>query len=365
MNAAVALLNEVDQAVAQSSGARRADIARGLTDLLLADTERYSTAEMTLIDDVFVRLVEAIEESSRVLLATRLAPLSKAPPRILRALAQDDAIAVASPILVQSEALDDGTLIECAETKSQDHLLAISRRKTLAQSVTDVLVERGDERVVLSTAQNGGAKFSDDGFAILVDRSHADARLAVCVGSRPDIPARLFRHLLDSASEVVREKLTAERPHLRHEIDRTVAGVASKIEAHAAALSPKYAAAQALVEALNQAGKLSAAKIEAFVTADRFEDAVAALALMSRLPIDVVEHKLNADFVPFLLVLAKGTGLSWITVRVVLLMLGIRHHRCSEADIDKALVDFQQLSRAAALSILNVCRDTETSANLN
>jgi uncharacterized protein (DUF2336 family) len=354
MNAAFALLNEVDQAVEQGSGARRAEIARGLTDLLLANTERYSTAEITLIDDVFVRLVGAIEESSRVLLATRLAPLSKAPPRILRALAQDDAIAVASPILVQSEALDDDALIKCAGTKSQDHLLAISRRKSLAQSVTDILVERGDERVVLSTAQNSGATFSDNGFAALVDRSQADARLAVCVGSRPDIPARLLRQLLDSASDIVRDKLAAERPHLRHEIDRIVAGVAAKIETHATVLSPKYAAAQALVESLNQAGKLSAAKIEAFVT-----------ALMSRLPIDVVEHKLNADFVPFLLVLAKGTGLSWITVRVVLLMLGIRHHRCSDADIDKALVDFQQLSRAAALNILNVCRDTETSASLH
>ena len=365
MNAEFAFSQEVERAITHSSGQRRAEIARDLTDLLSENADRYSNDEMTLIDDVFVRLVAAIEKSSRVLLATRLAPLSKAPPWILRALACDDAIDVASCVLTQSEALDDGTLIECAETKGKDHLLAISRRKTLAKTVIDVLVTRGDQRVVLSTAQTSGARFSDRGFAVLVDCSNADERLAVCVGSRPDIPTRLFRQLLDSASEVVRGKLVAESPHLKAEIGQVVASVAERIETQAAVLPPKYAAAHALVEALNQAGKLNAAKLEAFASADRFEDTVAALSLMSRSPIDLVERKVDEDFVPFLLILAKGTGLSWLMVRVVLLMLGTRHHRCTEADIEKALIDFQQLSRNAALSVLNVCGDAGASAKPN
>jgi uncharacterized protein (DUF2336 family) len=358
MNAEFALLNEVERAVVQSSGQRRAEMTRHLTDLLLDNSDRYSADEMTLIDDVFVRLVSAIEESSRVLLATQLAPLAKAPPRIIRALARDDAIAVASPILTQSEALDERTLIECAQTKSQEHMLAISRRKTLAQTVTDVLVDRGDPRVVLSTAQNAGARFSDRGFTALVNHSDDDERLAVCVGARRDIPGRLFRQLLDSASAVVRAKLAAERPDLKAKIDRVVGGVAARIEGQAMMLSPKYAAAWTLVESLNQSGKLTATKLEAFATADRFEEVVAAFALMSGVPIEVVERKLNEEFVPFLLVLAKATGLSWITARVILLMLGIRHRKCVEQDIDKALIDYQELSRKAAFTVLNVYRET-------
>jgi uncharacterized protein (DUF2336 family) len=357
MNAEFEFFQEVEHAVTRSSGPRRADMASRLTDLLLDNSDRYSADEMTLIDDVFVRLVATIEESSRVLLSTRLAPLSKAPPRILRALACDDAIDVASPVLAWSEALDDSALIACAETKSQDHLLAISQRKTIAETVTDVLVRRGDERVVLSTAKNAGASLSDRGFAVLVDRAHANERLAICVGSRPDIPTRLFRQLLDSASTTVRAKLEAESPHLKADINRVVAGVAARIETHAAALPPKYAAALALVGSLNQCGKLNAAKLEAFATADRFEEVVAAFALMSGAPIDVVERRLSEEFIPFLLILAKATGLSWITVRVILLMLGIRHHRCAQEDIDKALVDFQQISRNTALRVLSVYRE--------
>jgi uncharacterized protein (DUF2336 family) len=44
-------------------------------------------------------------------------------------------------------------LIKCARTKKQEHLLAISRRKTLPDKLADVLVECGDQQVVLSTGK--------------------------------------------------------------------------------------------------------------------------------------------------------------------------------------------------------------------
>ena len=63
--------------------------------------------------------------------------------------------------------LDDETLIAGARTKSQEHLLAISRRKLLSEGVTDVLVERGNQEVVVSTAGNFGARFSEFGYSTL------------------------------------------------------------------------------------------------------------------------------------------------------------------------------------------------------
>lgn len=119
---------------------------------------RHQPLRIAKPDDVFVRLVATIEQSSRALLSLRLAPVPVAPPKILRLLACDDAIEVASPVLTQAEGLDIGTLIECARTKNQEHPLAISRRKTLPANLTDVLVERGDQQVVLSTAKNAGSR---------------------------------------------------------------------------------------------------------------------------------------------------------------------------------------------------------------
>ncbi len=73
---------------------------------------------------------------------------SRGAARIIHTLAFDDVIEVAEPVLTQSPRLDDDALIENARTKSQAHLLAISRRAHLSGAVTDVLVERGNMEVV-------------------------------------------------------------------------------------------------------------------------------------------------------------------------------------------------------------------------
>src|SRR6185295_18692969 len=162
-----------------------------------------------LFDTVFTRLAAEIEQGARELLAVRLAPISNAPPVTVRALASDDAIEVAGPILTQSERLDDTFLVKNASTKGQEHLLAISRRRSLSEVVTDVLVARGDHQVVLSTAENAGARFSEAGFTTLVQKAAGNDRLTECVGSRREIPRHLFLKLLDKASDAVRAKLEA------------------------------------------------------------------------------------------------------------------------------------------------------------
>ena len=153
------LVNEVEK---PSRPARPSDATlrcASVTDLFIMGSPQYSDDEIALFDDVIIRLAAEIELSARSLLAVRLAPIPNAPPKIIRALAFDDAIEVARPVLVQSERLDEPTLVENGRTKSQEHLLAISRRRSLSEQVTDVLIERGDQRVVLSIAENRGARF--------------------------------------------------------------------------------------------------------------------------------------------------------------------------------------------------------------
>jgi uncharacterized protein (DUF2336 family) len=137
-----------------------------------------------------------IARSVTILARTAFSPAGAhtviAPPKILRLLARDDAIEVAAPVLTQAEELDIGTLIECARIKKQEQLLAISHRKTLPDKLIDVLVERGDQQVVLSTAENAGSRFSDKGFNTLIKRAHGDDALTSGVAMRSDLPAQLF-----------------------------------------------------------------------------------------------------------------------------------------------------------------------------
>ena len=58
-------------------------------------------------------------------------------------------------------------------------MFAISLRNHLSEAVTDVLVERGDQLVLMSTVKNRSAKLSNAGFSILVQRTEGDEGLAV------------------------------------------------------------------------------------------------------------------------------------------------------------------------------------------
>jgi len=355
MGAPLELIQELDSSITHSTDQRRSVMLRHLTDLYLVGSEQYSEDEIDLIDDVFVRLVSTIEQSARALLAIRLGPIMVAPPKILRLLACDDAIEVASPVLTQAARLDTDTLIECARTKNQEHLLAISRRKTLPEALTDVLVERGDQQVVLSTAKNAGARFSGKGFDTLIKRSCGDDALTSCVGVRSDLPPQLLEQLLAAASEKVRTKLMAEREYAKADIERAVDDVAGQIQAGAAGQPLSYAAAQVLVESLHQAGLLTTGKLQEFALAGRFEETVAALSVMSNVPTVVIEENMRDTRAEALLVLARANGLSWETTRSIM-MLAAKRHRRSTTGIDQTMPAFFRLRQSTAQQILDFHR---------
>jgi uncharacterized protein (DUF2336 family) len=355
MGAPLELIHELDSSISHSSDERRSAMLRHLTDLFLVGSDQYSEDEIDLIDDVFVRLVATIEQSSRALLSIRLGPVALAPPKILRVLACDDAIEVASPVLTQAARLDTETLIECAQTKHQEHLLAISRRKTLPETLTDVLVERGDQQVVLSTAKNPGAVFSGKGFETLVKRSRGDDALTFCVGMRPDLPPQLFEQLVTAASEKVSMKLVAEREYAKADIQRVVGEVAGRIQTEAATQPLSYAAAQVLVESLQQAGLLTSAKLQEFASAGRFEEMVAALSLWSNVPTSAIEQNMRDTRAESLLVLAKAIDLSWETTRSIMTLAAKRYRR-SATGIDQAMSSFHRLRQSTAKQILDFHR---------
>ena len=206
------LVDELEGIFASKNISRRAEILRRVTDLFVVGSGRFSEDQVELFDDVMGKLVENVERAARAQFGARLAKLSDAPTKIIRQLAFDDAIEVAGPVLLHSERLDGSALTEAARPKGQEHLLAISGRKVLVESVTDLLVERGDQAVVSSTARNDGARFSDFGTSLLVKKARDDIDLASCVWLRPDIPRQDLMKLFVEASEAVRSQLLKADP---------------------------------------------------------------------------------------------------------------------------------------------------------
>jgi len=355
MTAQNTLFRELEDALSNGSADRREKTLRRVTDLFVFGSSHFSGDHIAVFDGVFSHLVADIEQSARAVLAERLAALPNAPPTLMRKLAFDDAIEVAGAVLKQSEQLDNVSLVENAKTKSQQHLLAITQRKALPETVTDVLVERGGRDVALSVAQNAGAKFSEAGYVRLVKRSEHDDELARSVGSRPEISRNHFLKLLSTASKAVRLALEGAHPEHAGEIKQVVAKVATAIQEKLAATSRDYAAARARVEALQAAGKLGEGDISRFAQAGSFEDTAVALSTLSDLPIDVVERMLVQDRAETILIVAKVMVLPWPTVRALLLLRAGKGGLSTQV-LEQLMTSYMRLKRATALQAIEFLR---------
>jgi len=311
------LLDELQGALTHGTVARRVETLRRVTDLFMGQSADYSDDQIAVFDDVFNCLVEHIEVSARIILSERLAPNPMSPPRIIRKLAFDDVIEVAAPVLSHSERLDERSLVENARCKSQAHLLAISKRKTLSEAVTDALVERGNDEVVESTASNAGASFSENGLAQLVERAHSSDALAICVGSRKSIPRPHYLKLIARASNAVRARLEAANAGSASDISSAVKDAAKFIQVPEA-MSKSAAAAHRLVKSLFEDDRLDDNQMIAFARASKFDETNAAIACLADVPVSTVETVMTESRSEGILVLAKVAGLSWDAVKAIL-----------------------------------------------
>ena len=227
MSVGQSLILELEEAIQSGSKDKRVDALRRITDLFVADADRLNDQQIDVFDDILGHLIKRIESKALAELSRRLAPIHNAPIDVVRRLAGDDNITVAEPILTASARLSDHDLIEIASTKTQAHLLAISARPQIGAAVTDVLLQRGNQDVFHTLAENSGARFSEGGLETLVQHAERDERLAEKVGLRLDVPLRLFRELLSRATEAVRARLLAlAGPESRTHIQGVLSAIA-------------------------------------------------------------------------------------------------------------------------------------------
>ena len=222
------IIAELEDAVRSGSSEKRVNTLRQVTNLFLHDAERLSEDQVKVFDDVLCILVARVESRARAELSARLAPIDYAPFEVIQHLARDEEIAVAGSVLANSSRLRTSDLVEIASTRGQDHLLAISGRTNLPEAVTDVIVERGERKVIRKLANNASARFSDTGYSGIVARADADDELTEILGLRIDLPLKFLRDLLRRATDAVRARLMAiAPPELQEEIKRVLNAIAS------------------------------------------------------------------------------------------------------------------------------------------
>jgi uncharacterized protein (DUF2336 family) len=351
MNANVSLISELEDALNTASEDRRVETLRRVTDLFLGGANRLNDMQIELFDDVLLYLIKRIETKALVELSTRLAPVESAPIEVIRHLARSDEIAVAGPVLSQSPRLTTTDLVEIAESKSLQHLLAISGRSQLQEAVTDVLLDRGNQNIVHRVAMNAGARFSESGFTNLLKNAETDESLAAKIGLRLDIPLHVLKALLVQATEAVRSQLLANTSsEHRDEIRRMLANISTTVCEEAAA--PRdFTEAFRLAQSMHNQGELDEAALLEFADNGKYEEVVAALSILSSASLAVLTDLMRSHRYDGLLVVCKAAGIKWPAVTAILNNF-VRHHAIASLELANAKTDYFRLSQANAQRIL-------------
>jgi uncharacterized protein (DUF2336 family) len=364
MKFTLALMGELEDALQNNAPERRVDMLRRITDLFLSDANRLNEEQVGVFDEILVHLSRRIEERVLSQISVKFAPVRNAPKNMISLLANDDNIAVAGPVLAQSDRIAENDLIEIAKSKGQTHLLAIAIRTQLSEAITDILISRGDRRVMGKLARNSGARFSQDGYQNIVNRADGDDELSENLGLRIDIPLSLLKQLLMRATNLVRSRLLAAAdPEKQKQIQEAMMSVAEELGLGAFGYRD-LAAAEGIVKRLNREGKLNERVLIGFAQQKKFDEVCAALALFCGAPVDFVATFLQDDHHVGLMVACKASKLGWPAVDAIL-CAGFSNHGLKGSaltDVERSYRLFSELSAQRKLQVM-VSRLTEKQAS--
>lgn len=348
MSAPASLLPELEDVVRHGSAAKRAETLRRITSLFLDGAAGFGDQHVAVFDDVIGCLIAGVEERALAELSRRLAPVPNAPAGVVHTLAHHDHIEVAGPVLKQAN-IADADLIRIAESKGQQHLLAMCGRRDVSEPLADLIVARGDREVSRSVASNAGAQLSENALSTLVKRAEQDSVLAERVGTRTDIPPRLFREVLIKASEIVQKRLLANaKPETAAEIRKILATVTDEVSARAAPRN--CTAALVAVRARHREGRLSEPDVLGFAAAGKYEETIASLAILFAVPVEVVDQLMNGERADPILILTRAAGFGWPTVKAII--SSRPGPKASGQALDDAFENFERLTPATAQRVV-------------
>jgi uncharacterized protein (DUF2336 family) len=311
------IIAELEDAVRDGTSAKRVNTLRRVTDLFLHDGERLNDEQVKVFDDVLGLLITRVETRAKAELSKRLAPLDYAPFEVIQHLAKDDDVAVAGEVLAHSSRVTTDTLLEVASTKGQDHLLAISGRAHLPEKVTDVIVDRGEVRVIRRLANNTGARFSEAGYSGIVARAG---------------------DLVRRAKDAVRARLLKIAPSaLQQEIQRVLDDIARED------VRRKFGIAEQLVKLMKELNELDDAAVFTFAEQKKFDEVIVSLAMLNDAPVEMMARLVEGPRADLILIPCRSAKLNWPTVESILRNRPVMPS-ISEATLEQAQRDYRRLS---------------------
>lgn len=321
MSSDPARLHELIELAHEGSSERRRDLLRGLTDAFFG-RESHGPAEMALFDQVLTQLSGEMEVAVRAELSGRIAERPDAPGGLMRRLAHDE-ISVAGPVLRQGRGISDEDLLNVARTQGQGHLAAISQRAHVPSSVSDVIVERGDEDTLSVLIGNNGADLSREAHERLVDRATESPRLQEGLVNRRSLPVDLLNEIYFVAEARIREQILAKNATIDpKELEAALERGRKRLAARDGALPADYAKAEAEVAAMAARGELGPRSLAALLRGRQNTKFLVALSQLARVDFHTARRIVERRELDALSIICKAAGFEpslYLTFAVLML----------------------------------------------
>lgn len=210
-------------------GARDRDtLLRGLADLALLPSSLVSPQERSILDSMLATLVTRLDPRMRARLADRLSQHVDTPRELAMALALDEDIEIARPLLSEGQTLKGGDLIHVAREGLAAHREVLAGRKDLPSAVSDVLIELGDAGLICKLLENRTSQLSCRAVETLARRSAAEPELQAPVLARPELTVRLAQLMFwwvpaEMRLEIL-NRFTVERRHIHSAMEEVLDG---------------------------------------------------------------------------------------------------------------------------------------------
>ena len=302
-------LTDLIELAKEPSSAKRRELLRQVTGIFMARPDEVSAPEMALYDTVMTQLATDMETVVRAEISQTISSARNAPLGLLRKLAADD-IEVAEPILTNSKALSESDLMHVVSTKGQDHMRAVSKRESVPEAVSGVIVQRGDDTPLHPLLSNDGARLSRASNEQVVTRAQANPALHEVVVNRQDMPVDLMNDMYFVVEARLRERIIAENAKLDPAmVESALSKGRNKVAIAYGSFPEDYERISKDVEVLRNNGKLTPQLLAKYMRDPNPTWFLVALAQMADIDFLTAKHLVEKREIDALAIACKAAGL--------------------------------------------------------
>ena len=273
-----------------STGMRAGTAAKVATEFSVGN---LSAEERTLAEEIFRLMLRDAEVRVRQALSEKLKESPMVPRDVAIGLAGDVA-EVAAPMLESSSVLTDADLLEIVRSHPADHQIAIAKRATVSEAVSDALAESRNEDVVATLMGNDGADIAERTLQKVIDDFGDSEKVNAPMAHRAELPVSISERLVSLVSDTLKDHLVTH-----HEMSSDTATdliLQSRERATLSLLGRKgeFKDSMQLVNQLHRNGRLTSTIILRSLCLGDLDFFEAAIAKLGNIPVSSA-HRLIFD----------------------------------------------------------------------